>query len=110
MGIQGNTTTESPHTSASNLLGVSSKDVGNKRCRLSGDMASIFKKLTKFLEKIETLKLELQREAIENTKFIAQSLIAIDERSRKESKEQTLQLAQIFTTKFKARRPLDVQN
>jgi hypothetical protein len=51
--------------------------VGNKRRRLNGDMASVFKKLTESLEKSETLNLELQREAIETTKSIAQSMIAI---------------------------------
>jgi hypothetical protein len=50
--------------------------VGNKRRRLNGDTAFVFKKLTKSLEKIETLNLELQREAIETTKSIAHSMIA----------------------------------
>jgi hypothetical protein len=36
-----------------------------------------FKKLTKSSKKIETLKLELQREAIETTKSITQSMIAM---------------------------------
>jgi hypothetical protein len=36
-------------------------------------------------------------------------MIAIEERSRKESRNQTLQLAQIFATKFKVRHLLDVQ-
>jgi hypothetical protein len=55
------------------------------------------------------LKLELQKEAIETTKSIAQSMIAIEERSRKENRKQTLQLAQSFTIKFKTRCPFDVQ-
>ncbi len=78
------------------LPGVSNKAVGNKWCKLSGDMASAFKKLIESLEKFMTLKLELQREAIETTKSIAQFMITMEERSRKESREQTLQLAQIF--------------
>jgi hypothetical protein len=40
-------------------------------------MASTFKKLIEYFFKIETLKLELQREAMETTKSIAQSMIAI---------------------------------
>jgi hypothetical protein len=83
--------------------------MGNQRCRLSGDMASIFKKLIESLEKIKTLKLELQREAIEITKSIVQSMIAMEERFRKESGEQTLQLAQFFVIELRTRCPLDVQ-
>jgi hypothetical protein len=56
-----------------------------------------------------TLKLELQREAIETTKSTAQSMIAMEERFRKENREQTLQLAQIFVAEFKARRSPNVQ-
>jgi hypothetical protein len=77
MGTWSNTTIDSPHTHVAILPDVFGKVVGNKRYRLSGDMASTFKKLTKFLEKNETLKLELQREAIETTKSIAQFMIAI---------------------------------
>ncbi len=109
MGTRGNNETESLHTCAANLLGVSSKTMGNKRHRLSGDMAFAFKKLTEFSKKIENLKLELQREAIKTTKSIVQSMIAIEEWSRKESKKQTLQLAQFFTIELKTRCPLDVQ-
>jgi hypothetical protein len=109
MNTRGNTTIELPHTHATNLLGVSGKVVGNKRHKLSGDMEFSFKKLTKSSKKIETLKLELQREAIETTKSIAQSMITMEERSRKESKKQTLQLTQIFAVKLGARCPLDVQ-
>jgi hypothetical protein len=76
MGTRGNTTIDSPHT-CNKFTYVSGKIVGNKRCRLSGDMAYAFKKLIEYLEKIETLKLELQREAIITTKSIAQSMIAI---------------------------------
>jgi hypothetical protein len=36
------------------------------------------------------LKLELQREAIEITKSIAQSMIEMEERSKQESREQIL--------------------
>jgi septal ring factor EnvC (AmiA/AmiB activator) len=82
--------------------------VGNKRQRFNGDMESTFKKLTKSSKTIETLKLELQREVIETTKSIAQSMIAIEKRSRKESRNQTLQLAQILATKFKVKRLPDV--
>jgi hypothetical protein len=46
-GTQGNIAIESPHTRVANLPSVSSKVVGNKRCRLSDDMASTFKKLIK---------------------------------------------------------------
>jgi hypothetical protein len=109
MGIQGNTATKSPHICATNLPGVYGKAMGNKRCRLNGDMASTFKKLIEFLKKIETLKLELQKEAIEITKSITQSMIAMEERFKKESKEQTLQLAQFFVVELRARHPLDVQ-
>ncbi len=62
-----------------------------------------------FQKKIETLKLELQREAIDIIKSIAQSMSAMEERSRKKSRKQTLQLAQIFTTKLKAKHPPNVQ-
>ncbi len=82
--------------------------MGNKRQRFNGDMESTFKKLTKSSKTIETLKLELQREVIETTKSIAQSMIAIEKRSRKESRNQTLQLAQILATKFKVKRLPDV--
>jgi len=71
MGTWSNTAIELPHTCATHLLGVYGKVVGNKRCRLSGDMAFAFEKLIESLEKIETLKLELQKEAIETTKSIA---------------------------------------
>jgi len=67
-----------------------------------------FKKLTKSSKKIETLKLELQREAIETTKSITQSMITMEKRSRKESRKQTLQLAKFFVIEFKTRCPLDV--
>jgi hypothetical protein len=67
MGTQGNTTTESPHTRVANLPSVFGKVMGNKRCRLSVDMASAFIESSK---KIKTLKLELQREAIETIKSI----------------------------------------
>jgi hypothetical protein len=82
-----------PHTHATNLSIVFGKVMGNKRCRLSGDTTFAFKKLIESSKKIETLKLELQKEAIETTKSIAQSMITMEEWSRKESKEQTLQLA-----------------
>jgi hypothetical protein len=52
---------ELPHTHVANLHSVSGKVMGNKRCRLSGDMAFVFKKLTESSKKIETLKLELQK-------------------------------------------------
>jgi hypothetical protein len=55
------------------------------------------------------LRLELQREAIETIKSIAQFMIAMEERSRKKSREQTLQWAQSFANELKARRPFDVQ-
>jgi hypothetical protein len=71
------------HTRATNLLSVFNKAMGNKRHRLSGDMAFAFKKLTKSSKKIKTLKLELQREAIETTKSIAQSMIGMGKWSRK---------------------------
>jgi len=45
MGIRGNIAIELPHTHAKKFLGVFGKDVGNKRCGMSGDMASTFKKL-----------------------------------------------------------------
>jgi hypothetical protein len=61
--------------------------MGNKKHRLNGDMAFAFKKLIGSLEKIETLKLELQREAIEIIKFIAQSMITMEEKSRKKSRK-----------------------
>ncbi len=77
MGTRGNTTIDLPHTHATNLPNVSGKAMGNKKCRLSGDMASTFKKLIEYFFKIETLKLELQREAMEIAKSIAQSMIAI---------------------------------
>jgi hypothetical protein len=59
MGTRDNITIESRHTCATNLFGVSNKVVGNKKHRLSGDMAFVFKKLAESLGKIETLKLEL---------------------------------------------------
>jgi len=46
-------------------------------------MAFAFKKLTESSKKIKTLKLELQREAIETTKSIAQSMIGMGKWSRK---------------------------
>jgi hypothetical protein len=103
MGTQGNTVIESPHTCVTNLPSVFVKIVQNKRCRLNGEMASTFKKLIESLEKIETFKLELQKEAIETTKSIAQSMIAMEERSRKENRKQTLQLAQFFAVELRAR-------
>ncbi len=108
MGTQGNIAIESPHTHAANMFGVFNKAMGNKRHRLSGDMASAFKKLIKSSKKIKTLKLELQREAIETTKSIAQSVIVMEEWSRKKSREQTLKLAQIFVVKLRSRHPFDV--
>jgi hypothetical protein len=71
-------------------------------------MASTFKKLTKSSKKLKLLKLKLQKEAIETTKSIAQSMIAMEERSRKESRKQTLQLAQIFATELKVKCLLNV--
>ncbi len=59
MGTRGNITIESPHTHATNLFAVSNKVVGNKKHRLSGDMAFVFKKLAKSSKKIKILKLEL---------------------------------------------------
>jgi hypothetical protein len=109
MGIRGNIAIESPNTCATNLHGVFGKVMGNKRCRLSVDMASAFKKLIESFKKIKILKLELQREAIETIKSIAQSMIAMEERFRKESREQTLQLAQFFVAEFGSIHPLDVQ-
>ncbi len=76
MGTWSNTTIDLPHSHVANLSNVFGKVVGNKRRRLNGDTAFVFKKLTKSLEKIETLNLELQREAIETTKSIAHSMIA----------------------------------
>jgi hypothetical protein len=70
--------------------------MGNKRRRLSGDMASTFRKLIESWEILDTFKLELQRGAIETTKSIAQSMIVMEKMYRKESKLQTLQLAQFF--------------
>jgi hypothetical protein len=55
------------------------------------------------------LKLELEREAIETIKSIAQSMIGMEERSRKKSRKQTLQLAQIFVVELRIRRLFDVQ-
>jgi len=52
--------------------------MGNKKHRLNGDMASTFKKLIESFKKIETLKLELRREAIEIIKFIGQSMITME--------------------------------
>jgi hypothetical protein len=109
MGTRGNTTIESHHTRATNLPGVFNKTMGNKRHRLSGDMAFAFKKLTESSKKIKTLKFELQRDAIETTKSIAQSMIALEEWSRKKSRKQILQLAQIFVIKLRTRRLFDVQ-
>jgi hypothetical protein len=71
-------------------------------------MASTFKKLTKSSKKLKLLKLKLQKEAIETTKSIAQSMIAMEERSRKESRKQTLQLAQIFAIELKVKCLLNV--
>jgi hypothetical protein len=93
--LEVNIAIELPHTRATNLLGVSSKVVRNKRSRLSGDMASIFKKLTKSSKTIETLKLELQREAIETTKSIAQSMIAMEKRSRHYNKRRPYTLSDL---------------
>jgi hypothetical protein len=59
MGTRDNIAIESPHTCATNLFGVSNKVVGNKKHRLSGDMAFVFKKLAKSSKKIKILKLEL---------------------------------------------------
>jgi hypothetical protein len=70
--------------------------VGNKRRKLSGDMESTFKELIESWEIFETFKLELQREAIETTKSIAQSMTTMEKIYRKKSREQTLQLAQFF--------------
>jgi hypothetical protein len=109
MGTRGNIAIESTHTRATNLLGVSNKAMGNKRHRLNGDMASTFKKLIESSKKIKTLKLELQREAIEITESIAQSMIVMEEWSRKKSRKQILKLAQIFVVKFRSRHPFDVQ-
>jgi hypothetical protein len=44
--------------------------MGRRKRRLNGDMAIAWKKFTDAFEKIENLKLELQREAIEITKSI----------------------------------------
>jgi hypothetical protein len=55
------------------------------------------------------LKLELQREEIETIKSIAQSMIGMEERSRKKSREQTSQLAQIFVVELRTRHPPNVQ-
>jgi hypothetical protein len=96
LGTQNNTAIESLHPHATTLPSVSGKVVGNKRHRLSGDMEFAFKKLTESSKKIETLKLELQWEPIETTKSIAQSMIAMEERSQKKSRNQTLQLAQFL--------------
>jgi hypothetical protein len=49
--------------------------MGNRRHKLSGDMAFAVKKLIESSKNIKTLKLKLQREAIETIKFIAQSMI-----------------------------------
>jgi hypothetical protein len=71
MGTLGNIAIESLHTHVANLPSVSGKIVGNKRCRLSSDTASPFQKLTESSKKIKTLKLELEKEAIETTKSIS---------------------------------------
>jgi len=84
------TTSKTPHTCAANLVSVFTKVMGRKKRRSNGDMAIAWKKFVDAYEKIENLKLELQREAIEITKSIAQSMIATEERSKQESKEQTL--------------------
>ncbi len=84
------TTSKTPRTRAANLVNVSSKVMGRKKCRLNGDMATDWKKFADASEKIENLKLELQREAIEITKSIAQSMIEMEERSKQESREQIL--------------------
>jgi hypothetical protein len=52
MGTQGNVAIELPHTYATNLPGVFGKVMGNKRCRLNGDMASAFKKLIESSKKL----------------------------------------------------------
>jgi hypothetical protein len=52
MGTQGNIAIELPHTHVANLPGVSGEGMGNKRCRLSGDMAFVFKKLTESSKKL----------------------------------------------------------
>jgi hypothetical protein len=64
------TTSKTPRTHATNLVSVSSKVMGRKKHRLNGDMATAWKKFVDVFEKIENLKLELQREAIEFTKSI----------------------------------------
>ncbi len=109
MGTQGNIAIELPHTRATNLLGVFNKAMGNKRHRLNGDMASTFKKLIESSKKIKTLKLELQREAIETTKSIAQSMIGMEKWSRKKVENKLYKLAQFFVVKFKVRHSFDVQ-
>ncbi len=53
-------------------------------------MATAWKKFTDASEKTENLKLELQREAIEITKSIAQLTIEMEKISKQESREQTL--------------------
>jgi hypothetical protein len=52
MGTRGNIAIELPHT-RTNLPCVSSKVLGNKKCRLSGDMASAFKKFTESSKKLK---------------------------------------------------------
>ncbi len=45
--------------------------MARKKCKLNDDLTIDFKKLVYIFENFETLKLELQREAIKTTKFIA---------------------------------------
>lgn len=87
-GIQA-TTSKTPRTRVVNLVSVSSKVMGRKKCRLIGDMATTWNKFVD-VEKIENLKLKLQREAIEITKSIVQSMIEMEERSKQKGREQTL--------------------
>ncbi len=84
------TTSKTHCTRAANLVNVSSKVMGRKKRKLNGDMATAWKKFTDASEKTENLKLELQREAIEITKSIAQLTIEMEKISKQESREQTL--------------------
>jgi len=60
MGTRGNITIESPHTHVTNLPSVSCKVVGNKICKLSGDMAFAFK-LTESSKKLKLWNLNCKR-------------------------------------------------
>lgn len=69
--IQGINGSEYFHTNVTNFLIFFGKVMARKKCKLNDDLTIDFKKLVYIFENFETLKLELQREAIKTTKFIA---------------------------------------